>query len=100
MLSGGAEESTEKASQDFQGQKVSSHYVDMTLGRFITCYSNSACKQPLFVLASFWTDCYSMKGSMKTPQVGIKHHPSAFRIVVNCQALVSSRFRCNCFFRK
>lgn len=49
MLSGGAEESTEKASQDFQGQKVNSRYVDMTLGRYPTCYSNSACKQALFV---------------------------------------------------
>lgn len=48
MLSGGAEESTEKASQDFQGQKVSSRYVDMKLSRCRTCYSNSAFKQALF----------------------------------------------------
>lgn len=49
MLSGGAEESTEKASQDFKGQKVSLRYVDMKLGRCLTCYSNSACEQASFV---------------------------------------------------
>lgn len=54
MLSGGAEESTEKASQDFQGQKVSSRYVDMKLGHCLKCYSNSAFKQALF--SSFLLD--------------------------------------------
>lgn len=55
MLSGGAEESTEKASQDFQGQKVSSRYVVMKLGRCLTCYSNSAFKQA-FLFSSFLLD--------------------------------------------
>lgn len=49
MLPGGAEESAEKASQDFQGQKVNSHYVDMKPGRYLTCCSNIACKQALFL---------------------------------------------------
>lgn len=34
MLSGGAEKSTEETSQDFQGQKVNSACVDLTMGRF------------------------------------------------------------------
>lgn len=49
MLSGRAEEGTEKASQDFQRQKVNSRYMDMTLCCYLTCYSNIACKHALLV---------------------------------------------------
>lgn len=47
MLPGGAEESTEKTSQNFQGQKVNSCYT--TLDCYLICCSNSPCKQALFV---------------------------------------------------
>ena len=64
MLSGGTEESTEKTSQSFEGQKVRSHYVRMIM---CGCYYyiireySKTMAVPCFP-ASSWTDCYSMRG--------------------------------------
>lgn len=51
MFSGGAEESTEKTSQSFQGQKVRLHYVYMKMcGCYTILYVSNTCQCPPLVL--------------------------------------------------
>lgn len=120
MFSGGAEESTEKTSQSFQGQKVRLHYVTWKCVVVIQYYMWAIHVNVLHLFCSFLLDRLLQYERVDEDSSG-SYYTSSQRLLSRMTCLLgvhlflswdcrirfasgflvfSSRFRCNSFFRK